>query len=150
MPRLALVTGSLVLAILVLPAASPSTPKAGAPARVLVYHDMEGLSGQNDPTTYRFNHPESYPKGQQYLIDDINAVVAGLFDGGATEVWVVDAHGSGNPEPDVMTAKLDPRAKQVFRDTPFRQYVDLVAPNTYDAIVAVGSGIQVGCALYHF
>jgi D-amino peptidase len=144
MRRIALVTGSLVLTVLVLPAARPSNQKAGAPIRVLVYHDMEGLSGQNDPTTYRFNHPDAYPKGQQYLIDDINAVVAGLFDGGATEVQVVDAHGSGNPEPDVMTSKLDPRAKQVFRDTPFRQYVDLVAPNTYDAVVAVGMHAKTG------
>jgi len=112
--------------------------------RVLVYHDMEGIAGQNDPTTYRFNHPESYPKGQQMLVADINAVVAGLFDGGATQVDVVDAHGSGNPEPDVLAAKLDPRAKQVFRDKPFRQYVDLVEPNVYDAVVAVAMHAKTG------
>jgi len=112
--------------------------------RVLVYHDMEGLAGQDDPTTYRFNHPESYPKGQDMLVADLNAVIGGLFDGGATQVDVVDAHGSGNPNPDVITAKLDSRAKQVFRDRPFRQYVDLVEPNAYDAIVAVGMHAKTG------
>ncbi|MFN0177185.1 MAG: M55 family metallopeptidase [Gemmatimonadales bacterium] len=112
--------------------------------RVLVYHDMEGLAGQNDPTTYRFNHPESYPKGQEMLVTDLNAVIAGLFDGGAREVHVIDAHGSGNPEPDVLTAKLDPRAKQVFRETPIQSYVDVVAPNSYDAVVAVGMHAKTG------
>jgi D-aminopeptidase len=43
-----------------------------------------------------------------------------------------------------MTDKLDPRAKQVFRDQPFRQYVDLVAPDTYDAVVAVAMHAKTG------
>lgn len=119
-------------------------PQPAAGRRVLVYHDMEGLAGQTDPNTYRFNHPADYPKGQAMLVADLNAVIAGLFDGGATQVDVIDAHGSGNPDPDVLTAKLDPRAKQVFRDTPIRPYVDLVAPNRYDAVVAVGMHAKTG------
>ena len=73
------------------PAASTAAPTAGGltePAamsadgpKVLVYHDMEGLAGQNDPRTYRFNRPETYPKGQAMLVADLNAVIAGLFDG---------------------------------------------------------------------
>jgi D-amino peptidase len=122
---------------------APADPNRAA-LRVLVYHDMEGLAGQTDPNTFRFNHPDAYPKGRQYLVADLNAVIGGLFDGGATEVDVVDAHGSGNPEPDVITADLDPRAKQVFRDRPFRQYVDLVAPGVYDAVVAVGMHAKTG------
>ncbi len=131
----------LVAAVLSLGAGTPA-PVQGA--RVLVYHDMEGLAGQTDPTTFRFNHQESYPTGRKLLVADLNAVIGGLFDGGATEVHVVDAHGSGNPEPDVITADLDPRAKQVFRDRPFRQYVDLVAPDVYDAVVAVGMHAKTG------
>lgn len=116
----------------------PVPPTAPGPIRVLVYHDMEGLAGQTYPATFRFSHQEAYPQGREYLVADLNAVIAGLFDGGATQVDVVDAHGSGNPEPDVITAKLDPRAKQLFRDQPFRQYVDLVAPDVYDAVVGSG------------
>ena len=41
--------------------------------RVLVLHDMEGLSGQDDPRTFRFSHPEYYARGQEMLIGDINA-----------------------------------------------------------------------------
>ena len=123
---------------------STSLSAQARPIRVLVYHDMEGLAGQSDPFTYRFDHPTQYALGRQYLVADINAVIAGLFDGGATEVNVIDAHGSGNPEPDIPTGALDPRAKQVFRDTPFRGYVDLVEPNRYDAVAAVGMHSKTG------
>src|SRR5688572_24469421 len=103
------------LLLLLLPLVAPlaSATAQARPIRVLVYHDMEGLAGQSDPFTYRFDHPTQYALGRQYLVADINAVIAGLFDGGATEVNVIDAHGSGNPEPDIPAGALDPRAKQV-------------------------------------
>jgi len=118
------------------------TPKAAV--RVLVYHDMEGLAGQDDWKTYLFSHPEKYPEGQKMLAADLNAVIDGLFAGGATQVDVVDAHGSGNPDPDVRRDLLDQRAKQVFRDKAFDPYVDLTAPNTYDAVVAVAMHAKTG------
>lgn len=107
-------------------------------ARILVYHDMEGLSGQGDPDTFRFTHPELYVEGRELLTSDVNAVIAGLFDGGAAVVHVVDGHGSGNPEPDLLLDDLDPRAEMLFRDEPFDAYVDLVEPDLYDAIAVVG------------
>src|SRR5690349_20834968 len=115
-----------------------------APIRILVYHDMEGLAGQDDWRTFLFSHPEKYPEGQKMLAADLNAVIDGLFAGGATSVDVVDAHGSGNPDPDVRRDLLDPRAKQVFRDKPFDPYVDITEPNTYDAIVAVAMHAKTG------
>ena len=59
------------------------------------------------------------------LAADLNAVIDGLFAGGATQVDVVDAHGSGNPEPDVREICWISRAKQMFRDQPFDPYVDI-------------------------
>jgi D-amino peptidase len=124
----------------------PSAPRRapGAPIRVLLYHDMEGLAGQDDWRSFLFSHPEKYPEGQRLLAADINAVVDGLFAGGATQVDVVDAHGSGNPEPDVRRDLLDARARQVFRDKPFDPYVDITEPNTYDAVVAVAMHAKTG------
>lgn len=129
-----------------------STPWALAPAparsedgiRVLVLHDMEGLSGQDDPRTFRFSHPEHYVRGQEMLIADINAVIDGLFAGGATEVHVVDGHGSGNPEPDVRSDLLDPRATQVLRDEIFDTYFDLPESAEYDAVAVVGMHAKTG------
>jgi D-amino peptidase len=123
-------------------AQSPASARA-AP-RVLVYHDMEGMAGEDDWRMFSFGHPEQYTKGRELLVADVNAVIDGLFAGGASEVHVVDAHGSGNPEPDIPTGALDSRAKQVFRDRPFRQYVDLVEPNVYDAVVAVAMHAKSG------
>src|SRR4029450_12068637 len=70
--------------------------------------------------------------------------IDGLFAGGATQVDVVDAHGSGNPEPDVRRDLLDPRAKHGFRDKACAPYVDLTAPNTYEAVVAVAMHAKTG------
>lgn len=119
-------------------------PPAPGTVRVLVLHDMEGLSGQDDWRTFDFDYPEQYRKGQLLLVADVNAVIDGLFAGGATQVDVVDGHGSGNPDPDIRRDLLDPRANQVLRDRPFRQYVDLVAPDVYDAVVLVGMHAKTG------
>jgi len=141
-PR-ALSLAAALLVLLVTASAGRSTPSA-APIRILVYHDMEGLAGQDDWRTFLFSHPEKYPEGQKMLAADLNAVIDGLFTGGATQVDVVDAHGSGNPDPDVRRDLLDPRAKQVFRDKPFDPYVDITEPNTYDAVVAVAMHAKTG------
>jgi D-amino peptidase len=119
------------------------SPRAGE-VRVLVYHDMEGLAGQDDYRTFNYSHSEFYAKGRQLLAADVNAVVDGLFAGGATMVTIVDGHGSGNPAPDLDPALLDPRATQLTRDSSFRQYMDIVAPDTFDAIVAVGMHAKTG------
>lgn len=123
--------------------ADPAPDRDGT-LRVLVYHDMEGLAGQDDPRTISYRNTEPYARGRELLTDDVNAVVAGLFQGGADEVHVVDAHGSGNPEPDLLLDRLDPRAALVVRDTPFRQYVDLVEPDVYDAVAVVGMHAKTG------
>jgi D-amino peptidase len=105
---------------------------------------MEGLAGQDDYRTFNYSHSEFYAKGRQLLAADVNAVVDGLFAGGATMVTIVDGHGSGNPAPDLDPALLDPRATQLTRDSSFRQYMDIVAPDTFDAIVAVGMHAKTG------
>ena len=83
-----------------------------------------------------FSHPE-YNQGRTFLTNDVNAAIAGLIDGGAKEVVVTDAHGSGNPEPDILLDQMDPRAKFEFRDSSFAPYTDM--PNSsYQAIVCIG------------
>lgn len=75
---------------------------------------------------------------------DVNAVIEGVLAGGVDEVHVVDAHGSGNPEPDLPSGALDSRARQVFRDRPFQPDTDLVEPGLYDAIAVVGMHAKTG------
>ena len=125
----------------VLSAPAPDTDET---VRVLIYHDMEGLSGQDDPRTFDFAPNELYAKGRELLVADVNAVVAGLFDGGADEVHIVDGHGSGNPEPDLDLDKLDPRATMIFREEPFDAYSELPEPGVYDAVAVVGMHAKTG------
>jgi D-amino peptidase len=104
--------------------------------KILLYYDMEGVSGQNLIRSLDFGNDE-YFEAREWLTDDVNAVIDGLFSGGADAVDVVDAHGSGNPEPDILLDKMDPRARMIYKDNPFRPYVDLVEPEIYDAVVVV-------------
>ena len=126
------------------PLLSDPGPDADGVLRVLVYHDMEGLSGQDDPRTYLARYREQYAAGRDLLTADVNAVVEGLFAGGADEVRLVDAHGSGSTEPDILTDRLDERVERVVRDEPFRQYVDLVEEDEYDAVAVVGMHAKTG------
>ncbi len=116
--------------------------------KVLLLYDMEGVSGA---TTYRHttvSHPAEYGEGRKSLTADVNAAIAGLKAAGATEIVVVDGHGSGNTAgPDVLEDQLLPPAKMHYRDTPFDIYMDSY-DHSIDAIVAVamhaGAGNRAG------
>ncbi len=119
------------------------THNTGGGIRVLIIHDMEGLAGQDDARSYRFG-TEQYPSGQEMLAADVNAVVDGLFAGGATEVVIADGHGSGNSDPDLRTDLLDERATQIIRDEPFDTYFDLPESEELDAVAVVGMHSKTG------
>jgi D-amino peptidase len=108
-------------------------PDADGTTKILLYYDMEGISGVNKSEQTGFGNPE-YQSGRDYLTQDVNAVIAGLFAGGADVVDVTDAHGSGNPEPDVDLARLDPRAKMIYKDAPYSPYIELPETEKYDAV----------------
>ena len=111
--------------------------------KILLYYDMEGLSGQNVITSIDFPRPEYY-EARELLTADVNAVVDGLFAGGTDSVFVVDAHGSFNAEPDILLDKMDPRAQMLFKKEKFHPYIDLLNENSYDAIVAVAMHSKTG------
>src|SRR5687767_12822854 len=112
--------------------------------RVLLLHDMEGLAGEDDWRQFSYGYPEQYAKGRQLLTDDVNATIEGLVAGGATKIEVVDGHGSGNQEPDLLLDKLDKRAQMLYRDKPFDPYIDMIEPNVYDAVALVGMHAKPG------
>ena len=115
---------------------SEPAPDSDGTIKILVYYDMEGISGQNDIRSLSFGN-EEYTQAREWLTNDVNAVIDGLFAGGADEVHVVDAHGSGNPDPDILVDKMDERADLVSKDEPFEAYVDLTEEGIYDAVAVV-------------
>jgi hypothetical protein len=50
----------------------------------------------------------------------------------------------GNPDPDVRSELLDPRATQILRDAPFDTYFDLPESEDIDAVAVVGMHAKTG------
>ena len=137
-------------------------PDADGKLQILVAYDMEGMAGQSDWRTqeYRFSmvagdlypfvkplgldpvNPDSYALGQELLAGDVNAVVDGLFAGGADTVDVLDSHGSGSPEDDLPSARLDRRAKALRRQGLTQR--QLHEAGHYDAVVMVAQHTRSG------
>jgi D-amino peptidase len=107
------------------------------PLKVLVLYDMEGVSGAASVRYTNFGAEPEYTEGRKSLTADVNAAIAGLKAAGATEIVVVDGHGSGNAQsPDVFEEQLLPPAKMISRDRPFDVYMDSY-DQSFDAVVAV-------------
>jgi len=69
--------------------------------------DMEGISGIREQTMVQPAQPK-YQGGRKLLMGDVNAAIAGAFDGGAEYVLVNDGHGGG---PHFILEEMDPRAE---------------------------------------
>lgn len=114
------------------------------PLKVLVLYDMEGVSGATDAKHTSFAHSAEYAEARKSLTADVNAAIAGLKAAGATEIVVVDGHGSGNSSgPDVLEDQLVTPARMIARDAPFDIYMDSY-DHSVDAIVAVAMHAGVG------
>src|SRR3989442_11018483 len=75
--------------------------------KIYIITDMEGVSGICNEQQVQRDSP-AYAEGRQLLIGDINAAVAGAFEGGATEVVVNDGHGGGF---NLLLEQMDSRAR---------------------------------------
>jgi D-amino peptidase len=123
-----------------------SQPK---PLKVLVLYDMEGVSGASSVRHTDFGAEPEYTEARKSLTADVNAAIAGLKAAGATEIIVVDGHGSGNSkEPDVFEAELLPPAKMIARDRSFDIYMDSY-DQSFDAIVAIAMHAGAGTRRLH-
>lgn len=76
---------------------------------VYIAADMEGVAGVFLPEQLSRGTWE-YAEARHLLTAEVNAAIAGAFDGGATEVIVKDAHGSGF---NLVLEDVDARARVV-------------------------------------
>lgn len=112
-------------------------PRQSRSPKILLYVDMDGSSGVKRARQVLYPNPE-YFASRQFITNDVNAAIRGLKEGGAGEIVVTDAHGSGNTEgPDVLLDKMDKRGSFLFRDEEYDPYIDIL-DSSYTAIVAVG------------
>ena len=80
-----------------------------AQIKIYVNTDLEGISGVYQFAQTREKNTPLNIQACEYFMGDVAAVVRGLRDGGATEVIVLDGHGSGAVLPHLM----EPGAKYI-------------------------------------
>ena len=99
--------GVLAAGLLVLVCAVPAP--APAQTKIYVMTDLEGVSGVYKFAQTREKDTPLNIQACEYFMGDLAAVVRGLRDGGATEILVIDGHGSQAIIPHLM----EPGAKYV-------------------------------------
>src|SRR5690242_17203725 len=70
--------------------------------RVLIMTDMEGVAGVINAQDYLNAAGRLYHVGRALTTQETNAAVEGALAAGATDVLVVDGHGAGAIEPELL------------------------------------------------
>jgi len=87
--------------------AQPRNPSpVRQPLKIFISVDMEGIWGVVHGNQCSSDSPE-YQAARKWMVEDVNAVIQGLFEAGATEVVVNDSHGSMR---NIVASELDRRA----------------------------------------
>jgi D-amino peptidase len=79
-------------------------------------NDIEGISGIDNVRQIRYGSKE-FEEGRIQVTEDVNAAVRGLRAAGATEIRVADSHGSGGPNKNIISEKLE-RDVKLFQEGP--------------------------------
>jgi D-aminopeptidase len=82
--------------------------------KVLIWFDMEGISGIDDPNMCELRSP-LLQKGRKLGTADVNAVIQGLKRGGATQISIFDGHDFGG---NLIAEDLDPSANYLSGGCP--------------------------------
>lgn len=104
---------------------------------IFVMVDMEGISGICRKSQV-MQDGAHYAQGRRYLTWDVNACVAGCFDGGADRVTVRDAHGGGYH---FIWEELDRRASYVQGTSPEERMPGL---SDHDGLILLGYHAMAG------
>lgn len=83
-------------------AALPAIAQNTASKKIYVMTDLEGISGVYKFTQTRETDTPEAIKAREFFMGDLAAVVRGLRDDGATEVFVIDGHGNQAVIPELM------------------------------------------------
>ena len=70
--------------------------------KIMIMTDMEGVAGILNHDDWVMPEGLFYLQGRRLLTEEINAAVSGFFDGGAEEVLVIDGHGKGGIDPELL------------------------------------------------
>jgi D-amino peptidase len=117
----------------------PPSAEAGKSTKIFMITDMEGVDGifDFDLQCSPYESPR-WAESQKLLTGEVNAAVAGLFEGGATDVVVWDGHDSGRS---LSAIDIDPRAR-LLTGRPLSPTLEL--DPSYSAVIFVGQHAMAG------
>jgi D-amino peptidase len=118
-----------------------SAAPAGAQGakKVFICVDMEGISGVSNGEQTGGTGAD-YNRARKMMADDANAAIRGAVAGGATEIVVIDSHGSGH---NLQRDDLDAPARLISEN--FRRYGMMEGlDQTFDAVFFIGHHAKAG------
>jgi D-amino peptidase len=111
--------------------------------RVVIWCDMEGISGITVWEQVGPGGGELYQEGRRLYTEEVNAAVRGAKRAGATEIVVVDCHGAGAPYTfkSLIPERLESGAEYVL-GAAWMRYLDPL--ERCDAALCVGAHAKAG------
>ena len=105
--------------------------------------DLEGVAGVRSFEEWTGPGALHYQTARELLTQEVNAAIAGFFEGGATEILVCDGHGPGA----IDITLLDPRADLLrgWGEGPWPLCLD----SSFDALAFVGQHAKAGSEYAH-
>lgn len=102
--------------------------------KVFISADIEGIAGVMRPEQCSPGNVE-YETARGLMEQEVNAAIAGAFDGGATEVVVADSHAMMK---NLRAANIDPRARLVQGKPRALSMLEGLQNQPYDGMMFVG------------
>jgi len=102
--------------------------------KVFISADIEGIAGVMRPEQCTPGNSE-YETARALMEQEVNAAIAGAFEGGATEVVVADSHAMMQ---NLRAANIDPRARLVQGKPRGLSMVEGLQQQAYDGMMFIG------------
>lgn len=105
--------------------------------KILLVSDIEGISGINDVHQIRYGYKEFEEFGRIQVTEDVNAAVRGLRAAGVADIRVVDSHGSGGPNKNIIPEKLE-KGVRLFQEGAVYKRLGEAVDKSIDGAVFIG------------
>jgi D-amino peptidase len=107
--------------------------------KILIMTDIEGVAGVLDADNWIYPHSKYKDTAISLLTSEVNAAIEGFFQAGATEIHVVDGHGSGGINVELLDARVFLRRRASLYE------ID----STFDVLAYVGQHAKSGTEYGH-
>lgn len=118
---------------------APVVASAQRPLKIFISVDMEGIGGIGTPAMTNATGKD-YQTGRRLMTDEVNAVVAAIFQHGPAQVLVNDSHGDMQ---NLLHTELDPRVSYIqgaVKPVGMVEGLD----STFDAVIFLGYHARAG------